>query len=276
MADIISTLPDAILCHILSFLETKQSIATTILSKRWKYLWRSVPVLDLGHIEVTDQNAYIRFIDFVYSVFLSLDQALPIKKFELIFVSNVHEILHPHCPLDTITKWIDFVVQRRVEYIDLCVGTECYFPKLLISILNCTTLVVLKLDCFIVVDTFSPVALPSLKTLHLTDIWFPELRKFMLFLAGCPILEDLFICDVGFSFEESLTCDEWNNFCLSNLTTAHIDCFRNHFPLKAVHNVSYLRLEIDQVCLFVYDTYIWKIICILFSFLLLRISPDYL
>jgi hypothetical protein len=270
MADIISTLPDAILCHILSFLQTKQSIATTILSKRWKYLWRSVPILDLGHIEVTDQNAYIRFIDFVYSVLFSRDLALPIKKFELNFVCYDHEILHP---LYTITKWIDFVVQRRVEYIDLCARTLYSFPKF---ILNCTTLVVLKLDCFSVVEAFSPVALPSLKTLYLTNIWFHELLDFMLFLVGCPILEDLTIFDVAFDFEESLTCDEWKSFCLSNLTTADIDCFRNHFPLKAVHNVSYLRLEIDQVCLFVYDTYIWKIICILFSFLLLRISPDYL
>jgi hypothetical protein len=106
-----------------------------------------------------------------------------------------------------------------------------------------------------VVEAFSPVALPSLKTLYLTNIWFHELRDFMLFLVGCPILEDLTIFDVAFDFEESLTCDEWKSFCLSNLTTADIDCFRNHFPLKAVHNVSYLRLQIDQVCLFMIPTY---------------------
>jgi len=45
-----------------------------------------------------------------------------------------------------------------------------------------------------------------------------KLRDFMLFLSGC------------------------------SLTRADIDCHHCHFPLKAVHNVSSLRFEIDQVC----------------------------
>jgi hypothetical protein len=248
--DIISTLPDAILCHILSFLETKHAIATTILSKRWKNLFLSVPVLHF-HITVTNQNAYLRFNDFVYSVLLSRDPALPIKTFYLDFTYYDHQILNPHYPMDTITKWIKFVAQRGLQYLDLCVelDTEDY-PILPITILSCSTLVVLKLIGFIVEETsFSSVSLPSLKTLHLDNIWFARLRDFMLFLIGCPLLEDLFIFNVLFDSEESLTCDEWKNFCLTNLTRADIDCFHCHFPLKAVHNVHSLRLEIDKVCL---------------------------
>jgi hypothetical protein len=93
----------------------------------------------------------------------------------------------------------------------------------------------------------------------LEHIWFDELRDFMLFLAGSPLLEDLYTLELSFGSEESLTCDQWKSFCLSNLTEAVIDCFHFHFhcrfPLKVVYNVSSLCLEIDQVC---FDTYLWN------------------
>ncbi|MCH84842.1 F-box/RNI/FBD-like domain protein, partial [Trifolium medium] len=45
---------------------------------------------------------------------------------------------------------------------------------------------------------------------------------------------------------ESLTCNEWKSFCLTNLTRADIDCFHGHLTLKVVHNVPSMRFEIDQ------------------------------
>ncbi|PNY01114.1 F-box/LRR-repeat protein [Trifolium pratense] len=45
--DIISDLPECILLHILSFLDTKYAVQTCTLSKRWKDLWKHVPTLTL-------------------------------------------------------------------------------------------------------------------------------------------------------------------------------------------------------------------------------------
>ncbi|RHN42577.1 putative F-box domain-containing protein [Medicago truncatula] len=63
--DRIRVLPDSVICHILSFLPTKQSATTSILSKRWNPLWLSVLTLDFD-----DQNLreFATFRHFVYSV----------------------------------------------------------------------------------------------------------------------------------------------------------------------------------------------------------------
>ena len=42
----IDDLPDLIIQHILSYLSTEEAVRTSILSKRWKYLWTSIPKLD--------------------------------------------------------------------------------------------------------------------------------------------------------------------------------------------------------------------------------------
>ncbi|KAE8681980.1 hypothetical protein F3Y22_tig00111278pilonHSYRG00107 [Hibiscus syriacus] len=49
--DQLSNLLDSIICHILSFLPTKLSVATSTLSKRWKHLWTAVPVLSFSSAE---------------------------------------------------------------------------------------------------------------------------------------------------------------------------------------------------------------------------------
>ncbi|AES88262.1 F-box/FBD-like domain protein [Medicago truncatula] len=41
--DRLSDLPDCVLLHILSMLDSKHRVRTGILSKRWKHLWKHIP-----------------------------------------------------------------------------------------------------------------------------------------------------------------------------------------------------------------------------------------
>ncbi|CAL4983551.1 unnamed protein product [Urochloa decumbens] len=49
--DRLSALPDCILHVIMSFMKARQAVQTCVLSKRWRYLWHSVPCLDIDFDE---------------------------------------------------------------------------------------------------------------------------------------------------------------------------------------------------------------------------------
>jgi hypothetical protein len=213
--DIISTLPDEILCHILSFLQTKEAGATTILSKRWKHLWRSVTTL---HIDCTavDQtlnshSALINFVNSVNSVLFFRHPASPIKTFHLDVTLLTYDDDDYGDFLESLDKninqWLNFVVSRGVEYIFLRVLLG-YFPKFPITIFTCKTLVVLKLSSFKVEKGFDDILLPSLKTCYLEYVMFPKFQDFIMFLIGCPILQYLCTFHVDFDPEESFTCND--------------------------------------------------------------------
>jgi hypothetical protein len=49
--DRLSSLPDCLIHHIMSFLKARQVVQTCVLSTRWRHLWRSVPCLDIDQEE---------------------------------------------------------------------------------------------------------------------------------------------------------------------------------------------------------------------------------
>ncbi|XP_065862287.1 F-box/FBD/LRR-repeat protein At4g00160-like isoform X2 [Euphorbia lathyris] len=55
--DRISKLPDEILGKILSYLRTKRAVATSVLSKRWEYLWTLTSDLDFCDFGLLDDEA---------------------------------------------------------------------------------------------------------------------------------------------------------------------------------------------------------------------------
>lgn len=92
-------------------------------------------------------------------------------------------------------------------------------------------------------DNFSPfhVTLPSLKTLHLTNIWFEQDDDLMNLIEGCPILEDLYLFEVIKG-----TYAGWNWDTLTMLNRADVtEC---KISLQAISNVEYLRIRLSRGC----------------------------
>ncbi|GAU51036.1 hypothetical protein TSUD_411710 [Trifolium subterraneum] len=65
--DRLSALPDDALHHILSFSDAKLAVQSSILSKRWKNLWKSLPTLKLTSKQFTTLKAFTKFVSHILS-----------------------------------------------------------------------------------------------------------------------------------------------------------------------------------------------------------------
>ncbi|XP_057439302.1 F-box/LRR-repeat protein At4g14103-like isoform X1 [Lotus japonicus] len=245
--DWISTLPDSILCFILSFLSTKQAAATSVLSKRWQPLWRSVPTLDLDDSIYYDRakQGHARLVQPV-SALVHLHH--PIYKFRLRCIS-------PFTDPANITTWVNAVVQRGgLQHLDLSIDRKYREPHInLSSIFSCKTLVVLKLrgSKITKLEPISSVYLPSLQVLHLQGLTFSEFGCLAKLLYGCPVLKDFkeshLLFENDFLIDEDIVTDiEFK--ALPKLLKADISDFHTKIMLEVVNNVKFLHIdEIDGI-----------------------------
>ncbi|XP_010469219.2 PREDICTED: putative F-box protein At3g58820 [Camelina sativa] len=196
--DRVSSLPNELLCHVLSLLTTKEAALTSILSKRWRNLLAFVPFLDIDdsfflHPEEGKRHRpeiIQSFMDFVDRI-LALQGNSPIQKCSHKCLSAVDS--------DRVDRWIHNVLLRGVSDLDLLVisdsdGDANYqlSPKSFES----RTLVKLKIDCGIEIDwSAGSFFLPMLKTLVIDSAWV-NIITFEILLHDLPALEELVLVSV--------------------------------------------------------------------------------
>ncbi|XP_027923020.1 F-box/FBD/LRR-repeat protein At5g56420-like [Vigna unguiculata] len=226
MADRISNLPDSIVSHILSFVPTKEVVATSVLSKRWNILWRSVPSFDFdyNHTDISSdkvEEAYSHFLHSVYSFLLWRDMDQPLRRFRLRCY-----FMHPL----NIETWIKVAVSGSAKVRHLDLDMSCVLPSVVFS---CKTLVVLKLTNLTVEDICF-VDLPLLKILHLNHLRLLKDLDLSNLLSGCLNLEDMEV--------KNLVCESKGTFNrLPKLVRASIH--EHLLPLEIVKDVEVLFID---------------------------------
>ncbi|XP_073147253.1 F-box/FBD/LRR-repeat protein At5g56420-like isoform X2 [Henckelia pumila] len=177
--DKISNLSDPILCHILSFLPIHLSARTSVVAKRWRYVWTYVPDLRL-----IDEGFFQNKMDFPDMV----DRFL---------------LLH-NCSIDTFTvrltddyvadnriqAWVTAAVARDVRVLSLFVIYRVRLPQ---CCFECKTLVEMTLEDCSIESEAGEVCLPGLKKLRLLWNCYVNDESLPNLLSGCPALEDLLI-----------------------------------------------------------------------------------
>ncbi|KAL6535705.1 hypothetical protein OROHE_012549 [Orobanche hederae] len=169
--DRLSALPDVVVCHILSFLPTKISVSSSILARRWKFLWAHVPTL---HFEGKVDSDVIHRIMLLHKV----------KNMDTFRLCHLHYICNEY-QLET---WISTVIERNIRNIDLRLGTTT--PRCLFT---CKTLVDLRVNLCTFPPSSGAVSLPSLKKLYLYDAEYNADEALPHLLSGCPVLEELIL-----------------------------------------------------------------------------------
>ncbi|KFK35125.1 hypothetical protein AALP_AA5G239800 [Arabis alpina] len=173
--DYISSLPDELLCHILSLLTTKEAALTSVLSKRWLNMFALVPKLDIDD-----------------SIFLHPKRGgSPIDKVSLKCKTGVSP--------NSLHFWIIKVLERGVSELDLCIAFgdrfgDRFWPSP--EGFESRKLVKLKIGSGIDLGWRSDfIFLPMLKTLILESVEFC-VDKFEILLPACPALEELVMDNV--------------------------------------------------------------------------------
>ncbi|KAG7660050.1 F-box domain [Arabidopsis suecica] len=248
--DWISNLPETLLCQVLFYLPTKDVVKSSVLSSRWRNLWKYVPGFNLSycdfHVRNTfsyDHNTFLRFVD----SFMGFNSQSCLQSFRLEYDSSGYG--EPKLAL--IRRWINSVVSRKVKYLgvldDSCDNYEFEMPP---TLYTCETLVYLTLDGL---SLASPkfVYLPSLKELHLSIVKFADHMALETLISQCPVLENL---NISRSF-----CDDFEFTCVrsqSLLSFTHVadtDEMLNEDLVVAIDapKLKYLRLSDHRIASFI-------------------------
>ncbi|KAI3955434.1 hypothetical protein MKW98_018535 [Papaver atlanticum] len=186
--DRISKLPNPLLHHILFFLPFKNIVCTCVLAKRWRFVWSSVPNIEIGHWcspDATARKLYmetIHFMDFMDRLFRFRDMS-NIGKFSL--------SCNKHCDEDRVHSWLSAVVRHNVVEFSLLSKDERDSSMIPLLLFTCETLTMLKIEMPIYVDVPTNVHLPKLKVLQLINIRFTAGPLIEKLCSNCLVLEEL-------------------------------------------------------------------------------------
>ncbi|OIW00240.1 hypothetical protein TanjilG_27491 [Lupinus angustifolius] len=244
--DKLSGLHDYVLLHIMGFLRTKHAVRTSVLSKRWEHLWKSLASFKLDSSNF--QNV-VQFREFLSSFMSHRDGSLSLE--------NV-AFRHPgHIGGEILNSFIEYIVSRGIQKLTL----DTKFEKLPPCIFSCQSLTFLKISSPSTPfkKTIIPESLgfPALKTLHLDGVIFSTSGNgYPEPFSTCQMLNTLVVedCFVGGlyicnSMLTSLTIVDANSLDLQTHYDKIVLCTPR---LSSLNTNGYLVYEISSNCNLLY------------------------
>ncbi|CAN7023453.1 unnamed protein product [Brassica rapa subsp. trilocularis] len=174
--DRLSSLPDSLIFQMFLNLPTKDVVQTSVLSTRWKTLWKDVHGLDL---DTEDFNTHETFVSFVDN-FLERNRGLSIHLFKVTCDSSYKP--------DLINRWVDTAVRLKVEHLDVSDNLSAEDIMMNPTVYTCSSLVSLRIVGMILPSP-ERVSLPSLKDIVLIVVEYTNPWALEKLISQCPVLE---------------------------------------------------------------------------------------
>ncbi|KAI3738411.1 hypothetical protein L2E82_28441 [Cichorium intybus] len=234
--DIISTLPDALLTLILSFLPDADANRTRILSNRWKDIWAFLPNLHLVMPFCWSIEEVNKFHDSVDQI-IALRGGLHIKRF--------HLYCSQKCDYNRVYDWLCTVVKCKVQEIELRFPADRFTFKFCWSLFkSCNTLVELTLKGEFVLDVPEAEFLfPCLKKLNLVSIVYSSDQSLTHLISGCPVLEELFVERQVIGRSDNLQTFKVSSLSLKRLKTSFALCVLGDYKVVIdAPNLEYIYI----------------------------------
>ncbi|CAM0902717.1 unnamed protein product [Alopecurus aequalis] len=180
--DHISTLPDELLHHVLSFLPAHEAVPTCALARRWRHLWESAPGLRVTGVKGCKSSAW--FVKFVQTLLLRRDPGAHLDSFQLDLDERDFDFVKPFLPAN------EWQVNRWFRY-----AAETCGPRVLLSLRTTSGLYKNPNDYKTMELHNAPLVSQHLTRLELQMV---SLRRRTLDFSGCRALVDIRMeeCDI--------------------------------------------------------------------------------
>ncbi|XP_027342973.1 F-box protein At1g80960-like [Abrus precatorius] len=211
--DSLNRLPNEVLIIVLSILPIDDAVRSSVLSKRWRSLWKHVSHFDLDVEHMLQPLTMLSIPPHALSNFIvNLNAGRGLLKYSGVFLSiigrhlgNLTSCRIQHFPDMELTRWLEFLSEKKRGLKDLIISCEPIFvilkqtfPLHVLPLFS--SLRSLELRCYSLESPPTFEVCNDLKTLKLNDIHMRE-GALNAILKSCASLENLTILN-SFGFRK--------------------------------------------------------------------------
>ncbi|CAL1375775.1 unnamed protein product [Linum trigynum] len=184
--DRLSHLPEPILHHILSFLDTKSAVQTSVLSHAWRCTWRHVPVLDFVSLSFEEYGSFVSFVDKVLSL------RYPLNLCKVSFIDKVVLNDEEHNKHWRFPRVVEYALAHNAQHLVVVMERPWWIQEscLFSSGLNCNLKTLELTYAFLDRVGFGSSVFQSMTTLHL-HVCFLHSEEDLVCVPNFPCLENL-------------------------------------------------------------------------------------